>query len=421
MTESAILIEISRLGDGCLEAAKHNLYYDLTMIFDFYAFPIFKHFSVPLALVFTLLLASCGDVQGEAETLTLSIDGRGSSYLAFQDGVAQDRAVQAGIAQNGEAASGAWIPLAADADTPHKLTLTDPQGRYGVLSLCLDETTGNLSVNVQYGVVSQTPTVSAECLTTEPVATVSVSGAVLGLAGKEYGNVYMGGVSALVDSAAPRHRLELPAARYDLVASRYGGAARVPNRLLLEPGLLLTEGAEVDVDFYGPFSFRPEVAKLAISGVRTGELLSGSVELITSGGTAARVGEYTGGDVLTYARIPAGLAGQVLAQGATLRAEVQSFSYNDRTKAGSSRSISRTLPNPPGEPVSVKLPALLSPHLNSYSAGTLFSAHKRAGRRTRRAAGATRSSTHKSGTVIRSATASARVRRGSLQDPRRDT
>ncbi len=333
--------------------------------------------SVPLVL-FTLLLAGCGDVQGEAEALTLSVDGRGSSYLAVQDGWSQEDRVQKDtvreatvqeaavqVAQAGfqddEAGSGAWTPLVANADTPHKLTLTDPRGRYGVLSLCLDQATGNLSVNVQHGVVSQTPVVSANCLAAEPVATVSVSGSVRGLSGSAYGNVYLGEVSALVDSATPKQRLELPAALYDLVAARYEGAERVPSRLVLEPELSIKTGTELEVDFNGPFSFRPETAQLFVDGVRTGELLSGSVELVTPGGTAARVGEYTSGNALAYARLPAGLVGQALTRGMRLRAEMQSFSYNDRTKAGSSRNITRILPGAPEAPVSVKLPQPVPP------------------------------------------------------------
>lgn len=314
-----------------------------------------------MALLFALLLAGCGDVQGEAAgPLTLSIDGRGSSYLAVQDG------------------SGAWQALAVASDTPQKLTLTDPEGRYGLLSLCFGAATGNLSVNVQHGTVSQTPAVSAQCPGDETPATVSISGEVEGLAEGEYGNIYLGRTSALVDSAAPRHRFELPAARYDLVASRYAGGERVPNRLVLEPGLPLTGAQALDIDFYGPFSFRPEVAQLAIDGVRTGELLSGSVQLVTrggtAGGTAARVGEYTGGNVLSYARLPAGLqgrSGQASGRGVSLRAEVQSFSYNDRTKAGSSRSVSQRIgrapPSPPGELASVTLPAPIArPQLVLY-------------------------------------------------------
>ena len=297
------------------------------------------------------LLTSCGGVQGEAESaLTLSIAGHGSSYLAVQNG------------------AGAWQPLtvseidAAGTD-PVKVTLSDPQGRYGVVNVCLDAATGNLSVNLRHGVVFQTPVVSANCPSKEVSATVSVLWQLGGLAKDEYGNVYLGDASALVDSTAPQGRLELPAARYDLVASRYDGSARVPNRLVLEPGLAITGDSEIAVNFDGSFSFRPEVARLFVGGIRTGELLSGSVELVTPRGTAARVGEYTGGDALSYARIPAGLGypGQAVSRGVSFRAEVQSFSYNDRSKAGSSRSVSRTFPNTPEKPLQLKLPEPLAP------------------------------------------------------------
>ncbi len=318
----------------------------MTRYFDAHYF--FRRCFLPLTL--STLLAGCGGVQDEAEGVrTLTIDGRGSSYLAVQD-------------------MGAWRALTVSG-TPQQLTLTDPQGRYGVMSLCLDEKAGNLSVNVQHGVVSQTPVVSAGCPADDAPATVSVSGTVTGLAEGDYGNVYLGHASALLDSTSGA-RLELPEARYDLVASRYSGEARVPNRLVFLPGQWLADGAEVEVDFNGPFSFHPEVEQLAVLGIRSGELLSGSVELVTPGGTAARIGEYTGGNILAYAGIPAGLetsvqSGQNLVQGADLRAEVQSFSYNDRTKAGSSRSVAQQLGLPssstPQAPLQISLLAPLSP------------------------------------------------------------
>ena len=73
-----------------------------------------QSFTSCLTLLATLLLAGCGDVRGSG--VTLSVDGRGSSYLAVQDG------------------SGPWQPL--DGDTEHTLALTDPAGRYGLLSVC---------------------------------------------------------------------------------------------------------------------------------------------------------------------------------------------------------------------------------------------------------------------------------------------
>ena len=317
-------------------------------------YPTFFRRFLLLTVLGALILAGCGDVQGAEGAFTLQIDGRGSSYLAVQDGAVQDGAVQDG--------AGTWQPLTPGADTPQHVTLTDPQGRYGVLSLCLDTATGNSGVTVQHGVAADTPVVSATCPADPVGETLSVFGNVSGLSQGDYGNVYLGRVSALLDSAAPTLRLELPGSpevRYDLVASRYAGEARVPNRLVLEPGLALTAINELRVDFDGPFSFEPEVARLLVDGVRPDELLSGSVELL-SGGTAARVGEYTGGDALVYARIPERLVGR-LGLSVTFRAAVQSFSYNDRTKAGSSRSLSRTLPATPREPARIGLPEPLEP------------------------------------------------------------
>lgn len=280
-------------------------------------------------LACTLLFAGCGDVRGEdvqgvARVPALTVDGRGSSYLAYQDG------------------SGAWQALSTQLSeaAPQKLSLTDPQGRYGVMNLCLDDASGNLSVNVQHGTLAETPVVTASCATgaAREASVVGVSGLVRGLEPGEYGNVYLGGASALVDSAVPRHRLELPPARYDLIATKYAPDKRVPSRLVFEPGLVVGGATTTaDVDFGGPYAFTPEAGILRLAGLRRGELLSGSVAVVTETGTAALLGEYQGGSVLPYARPPA-----VVLRGAQLRAEVQSFSYDGRTKAGSSRSLTRT-------------------------------------------------------------------------------
>lgn len=283
-----------------------------------------------------VLLAGCGDVQG-ADGAVLTLDGRGSSYLAYQDGM------------------GVWQPLGTSLEGTLNLTLTDTQGRYGVMNLCLDEVTGNLTVNVRHALLSEAARVAATCSSdTVPADLVSVSGQVKGFRDGEYGNVYLGDASVLVDSSAPEHRLELPSARYDLIATRYTQDERVPSRMVVGPGVEALGKSPLVVDFAGPDAFTPQTATLPLVGVRPDELLSGSVEVVTQTGTVALLGEYLGGRTLRYARIP-----ETKLRGAVLRAAAQSFSYNDQTKAGSSRSVTRTfagdaaplaLPQPLAEP-----------------------------------------------------------------------
>lgn len=271
-------------------------------------------------LGFTLLLTGCGDVQGADGAQVLAVAGRGPGYLAYQDG------------------TGAWQPLGTPpAEGALRLTLTDPQGRYGVMHLCLDEATGNLSVNVRYALLAEAAAVTVNC-SREPAAAVpvSISGQIEGLGNGDYGNVYLGDASALVDSSVPEYRLELPAARYDLIATRYSGEQRVPSRVVFERSLEVG-GESPDVDFTGPAAFEPQTALLPLIGVRPDELLAGSVEVVTQTGTVALLGEYLGDNTLLYARIP-----ETKLRGAVLRAAAQSFSYDDRTKAGSSRSVTRT-------------------------------------------------------------------------------
>jgi len=283
-------------------------------------------------LAFVVLFAGCSDVRGETDGAhMLTVDGWGSSYLAFQDG------------------SGAWRPLATPPaeGAPYKLTLSDPQGRYGVMHLCLDEATGNLSVDVRHAVLSETPVVTATCPGEAVRAGTEgglkrMSGRVSGLGGGEYGNVYLGDASALVDSSVPEHRLELRGARHDLIATRYAQGERVPSRLVFEPGVAVTDGGTAHVDFGGPYAFTPETATLPLRGVRPDELLSGAVEVVTRTGTVALVGEYLGGEypgdgALHYARLP-----EALMPGAVMRAAAHSFSYDDPTRSGSSRSVTRT-------------------------------------------------------------------------------
>jgi hypothetical protein len=289
--------------------------------------------TVVCVLLWALLLAGCGDVRGETdEAATLIVEGGGSSYLAYQDG--------------GEA----WRPL--ERGVSHRLSLRDPQGRYGVLSVCLDAA-ANLSADVQHHTLAERRTVDATCasVATEAPRT-RVAGEVKGLAGGHYSHVYLGEVSALVDSTTPRHRAELPAGEYDLVATRYAQDARVPDRLVYRPRIPLTDA--VDVDFSGPEAVVLEVALVPLAGLRDGELVSGAVELTTASGTVALLGEYLGSSVLAYAAPP-----EDALPGAVLRASAQSFAYDDRTKAGSSRSATRTfrgsapllrLPPPIAEP-----------------------------------------------------------------------
>lgn len=294
--------------------------------------------TVVWALLWALLLVGCGGVRGETdEAATLLVEGGGSSYLAYQDGL------------------GAWRPL--ERGLSHQLPVNDPQGRYGVLSVCLDAA-GNLSADVQHHTLAERRTLDATCAAAADGAPLTgVAGQVRGLAEGDYGHVYLGEVSALIDSSAPRHRAELPAGSYDLVATRYPRGARVPDRLVFRPEVALgsaLDGGVLDVDFTGAQALTPEVARVPLAGLRDGELVSGAVEVVTASGTVALLGEYLGGSVLAYAGPPEGAL-----PGAMLRASAQSFSYDDRSKAGSSRSMTRTfsgaapllrLPPPIAEP-----------------------------------------------------------------------
>lgn len=293
-----------------------------------------------------LLLAGCGDVRGADGAQVLTVVGRGLSYHAYQDG------------------SGAWQPLGTPStEGSLRVTFDDSQGRYGLMTLCLDEATGNVSVDVRHALLREVAVVTTGCAAEPAAARVSVSGRIEGLGNGDYGNVYLGDAAALVDSSAPEHRLELPAARYDLIATRYSRGQRVPNRIVFTPGVVVADERSLantaensfDIDFAGPDAFEPQTALLPLVGVRPDELLSGSVEVVTQAGTVALLGEHLGGGTLLYARVS-----EAKLRGATLRAAAQSFSYDDRTKAGSSRSVSRTfagdeapllaLPQPLAEP-----------------------------------------------------------------------
>lgn len=297
-------------------------------------------------LLITLFLSGCGDVRGQGDRGdTLTLAAQGARYLALQDGL------------------GPWQLLSARPDNELvKLTLSDPQGRYGLMSVCLEETSGAIKVNVLHGVIPREsasvavvttadstsaqalPLVTLPCAAqTETLAPLEVQGRVRGLAAGEYGRVYLGDASSLIDAATTEHHLELRSesvpAELDLVAAKYGAGAQLPSVLLLTSTLALSpdQPAQADLDFASAAAISPQAAQLPLAGVRAGELLSGSVELVTKTGTRALLGEFMGAGSLSYARPP-----EALLRGASLWAEAQSFSYNDRTKAGSSRSASRT-------------------------------------------------------------------------------
>ena len=240
-----------------------------------------------------LFLTGCGEVRDADDAQILTVVGRGPSYHAYQDG------------------SGAWQPLGApSAEGSLRVTLDDSQGRYGVMTLCLDEATGNVSAEVRHALLREVAVVTTGCAA-EPAATgISVSGRIGGLGNGDYGNVYLGDAAALVDSSAPEHRLELPAARYDLIATRYSRGERVPSRIVFTPGVVVTDErldhaeGSLNVDFGGPDAFEPQTALLPLIGSRPDELLSGSVEVVTQAGTVALLGEHLGGGTLLYARIP---------------------------------------------------------------------------------------------------------------------
>ena len=315
------------------------------------------------------LLAGCGDVQTQAGAgNAFTLEARGSRYLALQDGV------------------GAWQVLSGSPaeQALSTVALSDPRGRYGVMSVCLDEASGALSVQLKHGVIpavsrdvggaarpessvaathrATLPLVSLPCSAAAPPETrVEVRAQVRGLLKGEYVGVYMDGASALVDASTPLPALELRsdgAAKLDIIATKYGPAARLPSALLLAPALELSRDGRtpVDLDFASPNAAPLVAAQVPLEGMRPGELLSGSVELLMVSGTRALLGEFTGEGVLSYARPPEGLL-----RGAALRAEAQSFAYNDRTKAGSSLSVSHSFVEGVVTPLSLPPPLRLEP------------------------------------------------------------
>lgn len=300
-----------------------------------------------LALV--VLLASCGARRVQTETSSaFALDARGSSYLALQDG--EDD----------------WQVL-SDAQGLSTVSLSDPQGRYSVMSVCRDESSGAISVQFKQGVVPSLvagtaaavtpPLVRLSCGPAEAAGnSAEVRGTVQGLGEGEYGSLYLGGASALIDASAPVTSLEVQHVSnpdLDLVATKYAPDALLPSMLILEPGLAFSPNlvTSIDLDFTSPGAVTLEAAEVPLTGRLPNEFLSGSVELLTRSGTHALLGESVSIGALGYARPP-----ESLLRGAALRAEAQSFSYNDRTKAGSSRSVSRTFREGAVAPLELPLP-----------------------------------------------------------------
>ena len=303
----------------------------------------FRLLRAPLRGVITLLmlmgfLAACGEPQAQVETAnTLLLDARGSDYLALQDGL------------------GDWQLLSGtpDAQGLTTISLSDPRGRYGIMSVCLDEESGGtVTVQIKHGVIPSIsggvaattgpPLIRLGCGVLEAATErAEVRGPVRGLSDREYGSLYLGSASALIDASTPVAGLELQDAgvpELDLIATKYAPDALLPSALIVEGGLELSPDrvTPIELDFGSPDAVALEAAAVSLKGQRPGELLSASAELLTRSGTRALLGESVSNGTLGYARPP-----EVLLRGAALQVEAQSFSYNDRTKAGSSRSISR--------------------------------------------------------------------------------
>lgn len=340
--------------------------------------------AAPLTVCLLLLFVGCTDVRGEASGAPyLTVDVQGAQWAALQDGTGPWRVLDLRAAlpytptlpvtQGGVPAV---LPVAARAATPPlpvtapslglQVALTDPKGRYGVASVCPDAA-GNLLVRVQQATLAESAQVFSGCAQLQPTSgeVGTVSGDVSGLRRGEYGSVYLGARSTLVDSAAPQHLLVLPALqgeRLDLIAARYRGGALVPERLVFEPDLQLAAGDRLEVDFTGPSSFAPETGSLKVEGTAEGEVVSAVVDIVSVGGTRARLGELSRGSTLTYARPPAARI-----PGGTLHASVQSFSYDSASRSGSSRGLEATFRPPPipetapETPLTLRLPDALGP------------------------------------------------------------
>jgi len=304
-----------------------------------------------LGLIPLLLLAGCGEVYSQAQSSgSLQVDARGARWVAYQSGsgawrlltdegtppvVLPPEQLEGEGYGLGRYARGVPGEAPAVEGAPAAVPIADPAGRYGVASVCLDPASGNVRVTVQHATLRERRRVFAGCTVPgEAPETYTVQGRVRGLSRGEYSNIYLGAHSALVDASAATHRLELPAARYDLIAAKYGGDERVPEALVFEPNLLIEGDRTLDVDFGGPHAFSPTVRTVALRGTAEGELIYGAVDFVSARGTHARLGEISSGSALPYAHLP-----EPRPQGGTLRASAQSFSYSDRSKAGSSRGV----------------------------------------------------------------------------------
>lgn len=256
------------------------------------------------------------------------ISALGSSYLALQDG------------------EGSWQPLSTRyRDSLEKsVALQDPQGRFGVLHVCEDETTHNLSVQVHYGTLATMAAVVADCrekaVAAPPAPTQEVAIVAQGVKKGQYGNLYMGESSGLIDNQTQRYTLTKPLGEQDVVATLYAYEARVPSKLLYVPAESSTQATNFTVNFNGQNAQAARYAQVRLHGLRYGELLAGSVELLTPHGTVATLGEYVAGGDLPYAYLP-----QFRELGFRLRAEAQSFTYNRQTQAGLRRSVAQIFPS----------------------------------------------------------------------------
>ncbi|ADI15748.1 hypothetical protein [Truepera radiovictrix] len=327
------------------------------------------------SLLIGACVVGCADGRGDVTASPLWIGVEGAQWVALQDGSGPWRALElrGALPYTPPPTEAAPFEVAARAAPPTtrtdassfalQVTVADPQGRYGVASVCVDAS-GSVVVRVQHATLAEGAHVTSGCTPPPTGEVATVAGKVIGLAEGAYSSVYLGGRATLVEGAAPEQRLVVPPhgdAALDLVAARYRGDALVPERLVYEPNVALAPESGLEVDFTGPSSFAPHPNRFTVGGAAVGEVVAGSVDLVSPGGTRARLGEVSGEGALVYAQPTADRV-----PGSVLHAVVQGFAYDDAAQAGASRGLAVAFPPPeapraPQHPPKLTLPAALGP------------------------------------------------------------
>lgn len=204
------------------------------------------------------------------------------NFIAFQDG------------------NSPW-QLAQGTGGQYTLTINDPNGRYGLVIVCVS-TTGldsqtEVEVNIIHATIDELSQINHVCEEAPPTNFVTVSGTVSGLGSDEVAIIAIGGSQTFVYARyGNTYSLQVPPGTYDLIAGKFPKQHMgVANRALILRNITVSGNTTINVDFNSPDAFAPIIRNAVIDGILSEETAIGEVSFRSHNGTEVMTGsEFEG-------------------------------------------------------------------------------------------------------------------------------